>query len=240
MNKYIYEITNKITNSKYIGLRSCACDINKDKFKGENTILDKEFKKYGKKQFDKRILAVIPADNKQDILLEIYLNSIKATFIEEIQTEEKSVSSKNLGASNGVSKKVICLTNGKDFDTLTLASKYAGVCRSSISKACSNISGRYAGKDPETSERLEWMYYDEYIAQKEGVEYIREVKTRRKNQETTRVRCITTGEEFDSIKEASEFYKTNGGSISNACALPGYHAGKDPDTDEPLEWEYLD
>ena len=59
MNSYIYEITNVITQEQYIGIRKCLGDIYCDKYKGENTIISKDFRKYGKKNFVKRVLAII-------------------------------------------------------------------------------------------------------------------------------------------------------------------------------------
>ena len=59
MNSYIYEITNNITKAKYIGVRSCECQIEKDKYKGENTVISKDYREYGKKNFSSRVLSVI-------------------------------------------------------------------------------------------------------------------------------------------------------------------------------------
>lgn len=57
------------------------------------------------------------------------------------------------------------------------------------------------------------------------------------------VRCINTGKEFYSIKEACEWcgYKSSGG-ISEACNINSNkkYAGKHPVTGEPLKWEYVD
>ena len=81
MNKYIYEITNLITKQKYIGIRECDCEVEKDKYKGENTILLKDFKKYGKKNFIKRTLAIILVDEMTDELLDIYTKYENATLL---------------------------------------------------------------------------------------------------------------------------------------------------------------
>ena len=55
MNSYIYEITNIITKEQFIGIRRCEGDIYADKYKGEDTFLPKYFRKYGKKNFIKRL-----------------------------------------------------------------------------------------------------------------------------------------------------------------------------------------
>ena len=57
-NHYVYEITNLINDKKYIGKRSCKCPIEKDKYMGSGTSLKRAFKKYGKENFNKRIIAI--------------------------------------------------------------------------------------------------------------------------------------------------------------------------------------
>ena len=58
MNHYVYEITNLINGKKYIGKRSCNCPIEEDKYMGSGTSLKRAFKKYGKANFNKRIIAI--------------------------------------------------------------------------------------------------------------------------------------------------------------------------------------
>lgn len=52
------------------------------------------------------------------------------------------------------------------------------------------------------------------------------------------VRCITTGKEFDTLKEASDFYNTYSSSIRKSCLDNYYSCGKLPNG-EKLYWEYL-
>lgn len=49
LNSYIYEITKTTTQEQYIGIRRCEGDIYTDKYKGEDTIISKDFRRYGKK-----------------------------------------------------------------------------------------------------------------------------------------------------------------------------------------------
>ena len=53
-----------------------------------------------------------------------------------------------------------------------------------------------------------------------------------------KVRCITTGEEFDSIKEAAEKYDIRGTYITANCKRRQKSAGKHPITGEKLIWDY--
>lgn len=54
-----------------------------------------------------------------------------------------------------------------------------------------------------------------------------------KNPKARRVRCITTGKEFDCIKEAAEFYKIDRRSINSCCKGRYKTAGK-------MRWEYME
>lgn len=58
MNHYIYEITNNINNKKYIGKRSCKCNIEDDKYMGSGIVLKKAKEKYGINNFSKRIVKI--------------------------------------------------------------------------------------------------------------------------------------------------------------------------------------
>ena len=51
--------------------------------------------------------------------------------------------------------------------------------------------------------------------------------------------CITTGEIFDTIKDAVKKYKVHSTNISQCCRGNIKHTGKLPDG-TPLEWRYID
>lgn len=65
-------------------------------------------------------------------------------------------------------RKVICVNNGKIFNTLKEAQEYAGLASSGyIIESCKHNKAtqkfdKYAGKDPITKKRLTWMYYEDY------------------------------------------------------------------------------
>lgn len=56
MNHYVYETTNLINGKKYIGKRSCECEIKDDKYIGSGVALKCAVKKYGVVNFSKRII----------------------------------------------------------------------------------------------------------------------------------------------------------------------------------------
>ena len=55
-----------------------------------------------------------------------------------------------------------------------------------------------------------------------------------------KIKCITTNEIFNSIKEAKEKYNINYGSICSCCKGRYKFAGKHPITGEKLVWEYYE
>lgn len=55
---YVYETTNLINGKKYIGKRSCDCDISEDTYLGSGKYLKRAFKKYGKENFSKEVLEI--------------------------------------------------------------------------------------------------------------------------------------------------------------------------------------
>lgn len=76
---------------------------------------------------------------------------------------------------------------------------------------------------------------------KKGKSVSEEVKKlKRKNAKTKKaVICITTGEVFESIMDASRKTNINSGSISNACNDNKRSAGKDFKTNEKLYWKFI-
>lgn len=239
MNSYIYEITNTITNEKYIGIRKCECDVYKDKYKGEDTFIPKFYRKYGKKNFIKRVLAIIVDDRMADSLIESYMHYADYILVNDKSIEEFKTKRSVSGGKSGVSRKVICLNTGEVFDSITEASKKYKANISGITQACNPNSERtVAGKDA-NGEYLRWSYYDIYLAESNGEEYIYTGnKMGPKNKKTTPVRCKQTGEEFSSITEAAKYYNTSTGSVSSSCN--GHNsAGRHPVTGDKLYWEYI-
>lgn len=57
---YTYKITNTITNEFYVGVRSCDCEINEDKYMGSSSIWTKLYIKEHLKDLKKEILEVFP------------------------------------------------------------------------------------------------------------------------------------------------------------------------------------
>ena len=60
-----------------------------------------------------------------------------------------------------------------------------------------------------------------------------------KHPKSKKVKCITTGEIFGSISEATQKYNIHDQNISKCCKGKRKSAGKHPVTKEKLVWEYI-
>ena len=164
---------------------------------------------------------------------------------------------KDLGGSNYRGKgtrfncvRVICLNTLKVYDSMLEAHEDTGCKKATISNCCLGNSNRASDKN---GEYLTFAYYDDYINMtKEDVEYLiykttdeyrREVLSKahegKVNAENLkRVKCLNTGEEFESIKEAIEKYNCSGlyGCVKGRTKSAGRH----PVTNEKLRWVYCD
>ena len=75
---------------------------------------------------------------------------------------------------------------------------------------------------------------------KNGSSYDKLQKTRKeKGLGRRKIRCKTTGEEFDSMKAAAEKYKRHPANIRSAAIGDRKHCGQLPDG-TPLEWEIIE
>ena len=61
-----------------------------------------------------------------------------------------------------------------------------------------------------------------------------------KHPNSHKVICITTNKTFDTMKEATIFYKVSQSSITMCCQGKYKYAGKHPVTGEKLVWKYLE
>lgn len=55
----------------------------------------------------------------------------------------------------------------------------------------------------------------------------------------SRVKCTTTGQVFNSIQEAKEYFNIKAFHISSVCQGKRKYCGVDPNTGEKLQWEYV-
>lgn len=138
---------------------------------------------------------------------------------------------------NKKATKVICLTTKKVFDNIQSACNYYNLNDSGITSCCKDrysYCGTYDGKV------LIWMYYDEYLNDKEKVKKKLNNVQIKKKQGKRKVRCLNTNEIFESLTSASKWCNMKKQSnITNYCNGNSKYAGKHPITGEKLKWEYV-
>lgn len=169
-------------------------------------------------------------------LVWMYLDEYKKATKEELYFK---LNNANLN-ENTSNKQVICITTGNEFNSIIEASKYYNVNKGSVRMCCQNKL-KSAGK-LEDGTKLVWMYLKDYEqSSKEMIES--KINEANKDYENPRwyrkVMCITTGEKFESIKEANKRYNISRGLISGVCRGLKKTTGKLPDGTK-LQWKYLD
>jgi len=132
-------------------------------------------------------------------------------------------------------KKVICLTTGEIYDSQTKAEEKMGVPTGSVSSCCTNRT-QSAGKHSETGEPLIWMFYDDYVLNKETVGWLEKYIINRSY--SNKVICLNTNEVFNSPKDAGLKYNIHGSNISACCKGNLKSSGRNPITGEKLKWEF--
>lgn len=143
---------------------------------------------------------------------------------------------KNMLSENPRARKVICLTTLDVFDCILDGANFYNVNAKTVIGACSG-KRKIGGVLPDGT-RLVWMYYEDYLNNKELVDIRSDEEYSKPIGKHTQVRCITTGEIFNSVSEASEHYKMKSkGNISSCCKGKLKHCGKLEDGTK-LEWEY--
>lgn len=155
-----------------------------------------------------------------------YLNMSKEEIKEAIEESKKNQWD---NATEAKHKKIVCLDERKVFNSIKEAAEYYNIkCRSGISQCLVGRCKTYEGHT--------WAYYDKYInmTNEEIENFTKEKQIRKTN--AVKIRCITTGEVFNSMEEARKKYNT-GKHISSCCTGKRKYAGKLEDGTK-LQWEY--
>jgi hypothetical protein len=132
----------------------------------------------------------------------------------------------------GIKRKVICITTGKTYDSISSAAAEIGSTLKALHRCC-NSRFKRLGKT-ESGEKLIWMYLDEYQASTtEDIEALKNAIP----PTTRKVMCITTGMKFNSPREAAEYYNIERRNILSCCHGQRNHCGKWEG--KPLQWSFI-
>lgn len=146
--------------------------------------------------------------------------------------------------------RVVCLNTRVVFASVQEASEFAGVAKNTLLQC---VAGKTysAGRDKISGERLYWMRWHDGL---NDFEMEQELEKRRShhqkktpqktssnpNYRNRAVRCIETGEVFETVTSAAQWCGLRSiGGVSASCRQPGYSGGKHPDTHKKLHWEYV-
>ena len=140
------------------------------------------------------------------------------------------LSVQRMGGKNVHAKKVICLNTYEIFDSMADGGRKYNTTSSRISACCLG-KVKSAGKHPITNELLHWAHYD-------GFDISRYNKEKYRNNSSSSIRCIETGEEFEKIIDATKVYNISRYMITKCCSGKVKYT-KDKITGEILTWEYI-
>lgn len=145
------------------------------------------------------------------------------------------------GANSYKAHAVVCVNTGEEFETIDDAAKKYNISQSGISTCCSHKT-YYAGKGSD-GKPLVWASKSEYepMTSEELDDYLANCQKSKFKKHQKRVMCISTGEIFESMKDACEKYNINPSALSAHCRGKSNRngCGRNPDTNELLKWKYI-
>lgn len=135
-------------------------------------------------------------------------------------------------------QKIRCKETGDIFGTVADAKRWANT--SHISDVL-NGRRKYAGRNPETGQKLSWEYVLKQIPITRLCKEKVNTSFAKLENNVVEVICVNTGEKFFSIREAADWCGLKDTSnISRCCRGLRQTAGKHPQTKQKLKWQYAD
>lgn len=128
------------------------------------------------------------------------------------------------------STKIICLTTNEIFDSIDSACKKYNLFWGNLKKACKGDYA-YTGKHSKTNEKLQWMFYEDYLNNVK-----KEIK---ENKNQTKVICLNNLKIFNSLKEAKEYYNLKNYQSIYRCCI-GKQKTYGTFNGERLRWSYYE
>lgn len=261
----IYKITNKVNNKVYIGQTTRGFDI---RYCHKGIGIERIYKfhkalKESKRTYNKHLLGSIEKHGYDNFLVtELYdyafskdeLDIKEKTYISLYNSTNPQYGYNSQAGGGAIVSpvrytKIVCLNTGKEYNSVLEAHEDTGCKKGTISNCCRGECNRALDKN---GEYLTFAYYDDYINMtKEDVdlliykttdEYRREVLSKAHEGKMPyrgrRIKCLNTGEIFDSIIDAIAKYNCSGlyGCVKGRTKSAGRH----PVTNEKLRWVYCD
>lgn len=203
----IYVIENTLNGKKYVGQTTRTLDERmKEHFRHSNTPIDKEIKKVGKDNFDYYVI------DEAHSIEELY--NLEQHYIKELDTMNNGY---NCCYGGKTTKGYKHLESSKK--AMSDAKKELNIC---------GVNNPFFGKKhtQKTKEKMSEAWKNREMSE----EWKQKLKD---NHPKRKVLNITTGETFDSIKQAAEVYNLKATHISRVCR------GKRKTTGG-FAWKYID
>lgn len=138
-------------------------------------------------------------------------------------------------------KQIVCLNNKEVYITISEASAKYNINEKSIIDCCKGKDFS-AGKDPNTKERLFWMYKSDYdqLNEIQITDYLlnKKIDNYKNNIHGKAVICITTNEIFETIMDGSRAHNISDSGIRKCCKELRGSSGQLEDGTR-LKWMFL-
>ena len=133
-------------------------------------------------------------------------------------------------------KKIYCIEENKIYDNALELAKEWNVNFANVYSVCNHKKHKNGSYFKSLKDKhLLWLDEYEKCSEEDLKRYLEWCKPNNNKNKT--IYCITTGEKFNSIKEANEYY--NASNISACCKGKYKSSGKLPDG-TPLQWKYYE
>lgn len=226
----IYKITCLKNNMVYIGQSTCLktrIRNHKGSLKRSshtNTHLQNAWNKYGENNF---IFEIIEECKGEE------LNNREVYWIEKYNSFKKGFN-RTIGGDDSNKRKIICLNDGKIYNSLMEVELIYNIPNSNLSKVC-NGTRRSCGKDKEGTPLI-WRYYDDNMrtiySKEELIKMLKPIYNNRTD--FNRIICLNTGKIYDSISDAEKEY---GITNIDKCLSKEYKScGISPKDGKKLRW----
>ncbi len=240
----IYKITNKINGKVYIGQTTVGFDRRYGYnllSKTHNEHLKRSIEKYGIENFDIcKVYDIALTPNELDEKEIYYINKFDCieNGYNKVIGGATTYTAKEYNAS---SRKVVCLNDRKEYNTIRDASEFYNIPSSTKISACCRNKRRSCGKIGDT--KLVFRYLEDYekMTEKDIIECIERANEKLKGGKHPRAKkviCLNTKEVFEFVGDAENKYNINRSDIVSCCKGKLKSAGKI--NGEKATWKFYD